>query len=426
MRRSVIRPVTRKNLLAIEHQNNAPSTSKPTDSKANFLDVVKQSATERQPPEATTTDGTIYSQTAFMKATNQKVSATQAEIDKLNCAFAQKQQQVGVESGIMTQEMRSMQKEIRIMNQLCQRIVTASDEYPAIDIGAAIDIELSEGVILFYRMDIKDVPSPLRFDITHRETKANESNWDIYVSTTDESPNSQHHQLRYSSEKLFFIAADKVGDNFSGTTTNEKTSSKLPDNIPSNTSNTVKFFKDKYLYFGITSYTGCSISLTTSQIESRDIINKRKIEENENLKKEKFAEVSDFKKIMNEKGNYYDQMLKLERKKYETIKKNKLLNETEGFSRFYPDDMTQARKIIEKRKRNALTSHRKAIIDEDNFHKKYSGLFKQDSMIKHKNITIDNYIAVKRRQYYAGMFIKRQKLIKMMKAMYQTIDQNIK
>jgi len=41
-----------------------------------------------------------------MKATNQRVSITQGEIDKLNCAFAQKQLQVGVDSGIMTQEMK--------------------------------------------------------------------------------------------------------------------------------------------------------------------------------------------------------------------------------------------------------------------------------------------------------------------------------
>ena len=58
MRKSAIRPVTRKNLMAIELQNNVP---KRAESKANFLDIVKQSAAERQPPEATTTDGTIYS-----------------------------------------------------------------------------------------------------------------------------------------------------------------------------------------------------------------------------------------------------------------------------------------------------------------------------------------------------------------------------
>jgi hypothetical protein len=85
----------------------------------------------------------------------------------------------------MTQEMRLMQKEIRIMNQLCQRIVTGSDEYPAIDIGAAIDIELSKGVILFYRMEIKDAPSPLKFDITYFDMKADKSNLDIFVSTTE-------------------------------------------------------------------------------------------------------------------------------------------------------------------------------------------------------------------------------------------------
>ena len=46
-------------------------------------------------------------------------------------------------------------------------------------------------------------------------------------------------------------------------------------------------------------------------------------------------------------------------------------------------------------------------------------------MIKHKNYKIDIYVAAKRRQYYAAMIIKRQKLIKMMKMMYETIDNNI-
>ena len=223
---------------------------------------------------------------------------------------------MGVDSGIMTQEMKLMQKEIRIMNQLCQRIVTASDEYPAIDIGAAIDIELSKGVILFYRMEIKDVPSPLKFDITYFDMKANKSNLDIFVSTTDQSPNYQNHQLRYFQEQRFFISADKVGDNFAAPT-NEKSNNKLPDNIPSNSSNTVKFFKDKYLYFGITSYTGCSMSLTTSQIESREYQNKKKIEKNDHEKLKKFEEFGDFARRMNEEGNYYDQMLKMEQGKRE-------------------------------------------------------------------------------------------------------------
>ena len=75
MRKSAIRPVTRKNLLAIEVQHSA--APKKSDTRTNFLDVVKQSVIQRQPPEATTTDGTMYSQTGFMKATNCDVAAAQ-------------------------------------------------------------------------------------------------------------------------------------------------------------------------------------------------------------------------------------------------------------------------------------------------------------------------------------------------------------
>ena len=58
MKKSAVRPVTKKNLMAIEHHHH----HEHKDSKANFLDIVKQSAAaDRQPAEATTTDGTIYS-----------------------------------------------------------------------------------------------------------------------------------------------------------------------------------------------------------------------------------------------------------------------------------------------------------------------------------------------------------------------------
>ena len=73
MRKSAIRPITKKNLLDLQ-KAGAP---KMTESKSNFIDIVKQSARDKAlPAEATTTDGTIYSQTPFMKKTNEIVGHT--------------------------------------------------------------------------------------------------------------------------------------------------------------------------------------------------------------------------------------------------------------------------------------------------------------------------------------------------------------
>ena len=113
---------------------------------------------------------------------------------------------------------------------------------------------------------------------------------------------------------------------------------------------------------------------------------------------------------MNDNGNYYDQMLKNERCRHQQIKKNKLLNETEGFSRFYPDDMTNARKIIEKRKRESINTHRKAIMDVENYYKKHAGLSKSLNMKEHRIKIIFKYLDAKARQYHAATFLKRCKL----------------
>jgi hypothetical protein len=72
--------------------------------------------------------------------------------------------------------------------------------------------------------------------------------------------------------------------------------------------------------------------------------------------------------------------------------------------------MTQARKIIEKRKRNVLTTHRKAILDVENYHKNYAGLSKSMNMKEHRVKTILDYLDAKGRQYHAATFLKRCKL----------------
>jgi hypothetical protein len=62
MTKTAIRPVTRKNLLVIDKENEIGKHIHSDAFGTCFLDVVKASTNgEKQPGEATTTDGTIYS-----------------------------------------------------------------------------------------------------------------------------------------------------------------------------------------------------------------------------------------------------------------------------------------------------------------------------------------------------------------------------
>jgi hypothetical protein len=71
-----------------------------------------------------------------------------------------------------------------------ERIVAASDDYPTIDTNSSIDIELSEGNVLFYRMEIKGMSSPLKFEVTYDVLEADKSNLVVLVSSTNQTPNS--------------------------------------------------------------------------------------------------------------------------------------------------------------------------------------------------------------------------------------------
>jgi len=60
---------------------------------------------------------------------------------------------------------QGLSKDIKIYQQDCQRMVTAIDDYPAILLETPMAIQLTKGVQLYYRFQLKNLPSPLMFDI---------------------------------------------------------------------------------------------------------------------------------------------------------------------------------------------------------------------------------------------------------------------
>ena len=73
----------------------------------------------------------------------------------------------GAASGVVNKSLttQNLSKDIKIYQQDCQRMVTAIDDYPAIQLETPIDIQLTKGVKLYYRFQLKGLPSPLMFDI---------------------------------------------------------------------------------------------------------------------------------------------------------------------------------------------------------------------------------------------------------------------
>ena len=57
-----------------------------------------------------------------------------------------------------------MNKDIKIMRQICERLVTKSEEFPTIALNAETHIEVS-GFSLYYRLDLLGLQSPIKLRV---------------------------------------------------------------------------------------------------------------------------------------------------------------------------------------------------------------------------------------------------------------------
>ena len=94
----------------------------------------------------------------------------------------------GHSAALMDQQSEMMdfiKQQWRIVNQDCQRLLTGSDEYPELHIDQSMGIYLTPKQKLYYRVEIKGAPSPLRCEIKYNNIEAKVSNLDILISSTN-------------------------------------------------------------------------------------------------------------------------------------------------------------------------------------------------------------------------------------------------
>lgn len=209
-------------------------------------------------------------------------------------------------------------------------MVTAIDDYPAIQLETPIDIQLTKGVKLYYRFQLKGLPSPLMFDIKYNDVPAEQSNMEMYLSTTHKTPNKEGHELRFLSKKQFYLQADKIGS--TNTKNKDESADKRPkDNLflhpPS--SNQVEEFTDKYLYICFDStFLDVGITVTIKLIQSRQAKNKVKLQQYQQRREDTYQKAYDH---FNPKEPYYRAMLDMVEEQRQLMVRYKEMIQIEGF-----------------------------------------------------------------------------------------------
>lgn len=84
------------------------------------------------------------------------------------------------------------------MSQICEKLVTAASEFPTINDGIPLQVEVSSDVSLFYRIELKGLISPLKFTIKIDNFGNKSPLFEIAVSTRTECPVSSNCELKFS------------------------------------------------------------------------------------------------------------------------------------------------------------------------------------------------------------------------------------
>ena len=115
--------------------------------------------------------------------------------------------------------------------------------------------------------------------------KPYQSNLEVLLSTVDKNPDSANHEVKFGSQTVFFLQADKIGctstaNIMRAAEENKKGGQSGARPAPALSSgNEEATFKDKFLYVCLNSYSGCSITLAIKTIVSRQALNKKKLED---------------------------------------------------------------------------------------------------------------------------------------------------
>ena len=100
-------------------------------------------------------------------------------------------------------KLNKIKKEMRIMTQICEKLVTAASEFPTINDGMPLQMEVSSEFPLFYRIELKGLISPLKFKI--KVDSEQSPIFEIALSTKTEFPSFQNCELKFSNETNFVV-----------------------------------------------------------------------------------------------------------------------------------------------------------------------------------------------------------------------------
>jgi hypothetical protein len=180
--------------------------------------------------------------------------------------------------------------------------------------------------------------------------KPYQSNLEVLLSTVDKNPDSANHEIKFGSQTVYFLQADKIGSTSTANIlkeaeSNKKGSSGARAPAPMASGNEEATFKDKFLYVCLNSYSGCSITLAIKTIVSRQTLNKRKLEE---YRKKREKEYEFAQNAFGEKDSYWREMKQLEDERLEMVKEHREFIKANGFGHYYPDYEKTLEKIDSK------------------------------------------------------------------------------
>ena len=93
---------------------------------------------------------------------------------------------------------------------------------------------------------------------------------EIFLSSHDKNPTYERHEIKFYSKEVFFLTADKIGvTSTQNKLLEEQEKGSKGMGVNASQRDDSKFFRDKYLYMNLHSYSGCSITFAVKTVASR-------------------------------------------------------------------------------------------------------------------------------------------------------------
>jgi len=111
---------------------------------------------------------------------------------------------------------------------------------------------------IVYKCEVKDLVSPLAFNIGFpSEIEFKNANLEIFLSANSRTPNKGNHELMFIKQKKFKVKLEEIGKTNIIVDEKQKNKNKLNPLEHHGTG----MFEDEYIYLGLHSVNGCSISI---------------------------------------------------------------------------------------------------------------------------------------------------------------------